>query len=311
MLCKLKVNGTTQLLVLVLTLFVLSGCATFSGLSGSSSHDIDTAPEPTDPTAENETENTPNTAIPLLEPQTTQKEPTNLSTRLLVEEARELACTGALLYKDGNLDDAQANLEAAILNLQLADLPPDMQKIEFFQPYLPDQCSSVDLLKAYNSLLENKTSGLTPMDEIPEVENALGPADRAFIEMEIVRIMEILGENSTRQDELQIFTDEVEKFINYYLTRRRDWFVRSYYRMMKYRDTVDSILSEKRLPSELAYLAFIESGYLYRATSRSRARGIWQFIRSTSRNYGLKVGRGHDERLDPIKSTISDRKSVV
>ena len=50
---------------------------------------------------------------------------------------------------------------------------------------------------------------------------------------------------------------------------------------MKYRDTVDTVMSEKRLPSELAYLAFIESGYMYRATSRAQARGVWQFIRST------------------------------
>jgi membrane-bound lytic murein transglycosylase D len=81
--------------------------------------------------------------------------------------------------------------------------------------------------------------------------------------------------------------------------------------MMKYRDTVDTILAEKRLPPELAYLAFIESGYMYRATSRSRARGIWQFIRSTGRNYGLKIRRGTDERLDPIKATIAAREYLL
>ncbi|MCD4654876.1 LysM peptidoglycan-binding domain-containing protein, partial [bacterium] len=123
--------------------------------------------------------------------------------------------------------------------------------------------------------------------------------------------MEILGEDSSRKDELTIFTDEVEKFINYYLTARKDWLERSYYRMMKYRDTVDAIFAEKRLPSELAYLAFMESGYMYRATSRSKARGIWQFIRSTGRNYGLKVGRGIDERLDPLKATIAAREYLL
>lgn len=235
----------------------------------------------------------------------------NLSTRMLVEEARELACTGALKYKDGNLDEARANLDAAILNLQLADLPEDMQSIGFFQPYLPETCGNVDLQKAYDSIQEIKPDGLVASEDIPDAGDAFAPADRAFIEMEIVRLMEILGEDSSRQDELDIFTDEVTKFINYYVTARRDWFDRSYYRMMKYRDTVDAIMAEKRLPPELAYLAFIESGYMYRATSRARARGIWQFIRSTGRNYGLKIGRGVDERLDPVKSTIAAREYLL
>jgi len=235
----------------------------------------------------------------------------NLSTRMLVEEARALACTGALKYKEGNLDEARANLDAAILNLQLADLPEDMQSIGFFQPYLPESCGNVDLQKAYDSIEAMKPDGLVPSEEIPDAGDAFAPADRAFIEMEIVRLMEILGEDSSRQDELDIFTDEVSDFLNYYVTVKRDWFERSYYRMMKYRDTVDTIMTEKRLPPELAYLAFIESGYMYRATSRSQARGIWQFIRSTGRNYGLKVGRGIDERLDPIKATIAAREYLL
>lgn len=235
----------------------------------------------------------------------------NLSTRLLVDEARELACTGAIMYRDGRLEEAHANLEAAILNLQLADLPADMQAISFFQPYLPEQCRTVNLKKAYDSLNATKSNSPFSSDDVPEALDAFGASDRAFIEMEIVRLMEIFGEDSSRQDELDIFTEEVEKFINYYLTKKRGWFERSYYRMLKYRDTTDGILAEKRLPPELAYLAFIESGYMYRATSRAQARGIWQFIRSTGRNYGLKVGRGIDERLDPIKATIAAREYLL
>ncbi|MBN1295247.1 LysM peptidoglycan-binding domain-containing protein [bacterium] len=235
----------------------------------------------------------------------------SLSTRMLVEEARELACTGALQYKEGNLEGAQSNLDAAVLNLQLADLPDYMQSIGFFQPYLPSECASVDLQKAYESILAMKPDDPVPSENIPDAGDAFKPADRAFIEMEIVRLMELLGENSSREDELDVFTSEVTDFINYFLTTKREWFERSYYRMMKYRDTVDTIMSEKRLPSELSYLAFIESGYMYQATSRSQARGIWQFIRSTGRNYGLKIGTGVDERLDPIKSTIAAREYLL
>ena len=57
------------------------------------------------------------------------------------------------------------------------------------------------------------------------------------------------------------------------------------------------------LPEDLAYLAFLESGYNPLAVSRSRAVGMWQFISSTGRNYGLRQDWWVDERMDPQKST--------
>lgn len=235
----------------------------------------------------------------------------NLSTRQLVDEARALACTGAVQFRDGDLDEALANLEAALMNLQLADLPEDMQAIAFFQPYLPEICRSVDLDKAYTSLRDLRDRETTYPDEVPDAGDVFSPSDTVFIEMEIRRFMEILGENCNREDEMEVFVDEVENFINYFLTSRRDWFERSYYRMLKYRQTIEEIMSEKRIPGELSYLAFIESGYMYRATSRSNARGIWQFINSTGKNYGLNISGGIDERLDPIRATIAAREYLL
>jgi membrane-bound lytic murein transglycosylase D len=235
----------------------------------------------------------------------------NLSTRQLVDEARALACTGAVQFRDGELDESLANLEAALMNLQLADLPEDMQTITFFQPFLPEICRSVDLDKAYTSLRDLRDRETTYPDEVPDAGDVFSPSDIAFIEMEIRRFMEILGENCNREDEMAVFIDEVENFINYFLTSRRDWFERSYYRMLKYRHTIEEIMSEKRMPGELVYLAFIESGFMYRATSRSNARGIWQFINSTGRNYGLKISGGVDERLDPIRATIAAREYLL
>lgn len=234
-----------------------------------------------------------------------------LSTRLLVDEARSLACTGAVQYKNGEFDEAIANFEAALLNLQLADLPEDMQSVAFFQPYLPDICRSVDLDKAYTSLQEASAREQLLLEEIPDAGDAFSQIDRAFIEMELKRFMEILGENCSNEEEMAIFADEVEDFINYFLTVKREWFERSYQRMIKYRQTIDRIMTEKRIPPELSYLAFVESGYMFRATSRSKARGIWQFMPSTGKHYGLKINRGVDERLDPVKSTIAAREYLL
>lgn len=62
-------------------------------------------------------------------------------------------------------------------------------------------------------------------------------------------------------------------------------------------------LAARGMPLDLIYLAMIESGFNSRATSPAAATGIWQFIPSTGRRYGLRVDRFVDERRDPWKAT--------
>jgi membrane-bound lytic murein transglycosylase D len=63
---------------------------------------------------------------------------------------------------------------------------------------------------------------------------------------------------------------------------------------------------EKRgLPTELALLPFIESGFDPRATSTAQAAGIWQFVPGTATRYKLRVDTGKDERRDVIASTTA------
>jgi len=54
---------------------------------------------------------------------------------------------------------------------------------------------------------------------------------------------------------------------------------------------------------ELVNLAFIESDVNPRATSPAMAAGIWQFVPSTARSYGMRTTAALDERRDPEKST--------
>jgi peptidoglycan lytic transglycosylase D len=235
-----------------------------------------------------------------------------LSSRELIEEALKMVNEGAKQYLRGNRVDALTNLDAAMLNLQLVDLPNGMRQIEFFQPYLSESVRTVDLRVIFAELKQTEQPDDVVISE-PETfpEKPFTGTDEQFIESEILRIMEHLGAEPPKPEDLTVFNREVEHFIRYYQDKRRDWFERSYYRMLKYQGTVDRIFTEKRLPSELNYLAFIESGYLYRATSRAKARGIWQFIRSTGRHYGLSIGTHKDERLDPIKSTVAAREYLL
>jgi len=65
---------------------------------------------------------------------------------------------------------------------------------------------------------------------------------------------------------------------------------------------VDAV--EKRgMPTELALLPMIESAYNPTALSSARASGIWQFIPSTGRVYGLDQNAWYDERRDVVQAT--------
>ena len=74
-------------------------------------------------------------------------------------------------------------------------------------------------------------------------------------------------------------------------------------RMNKYSDMITAKLDERGMPHDLIYLAMIESRFNPTAKSHASAVGMWQFMASTARRYGLKVGGGVDQRKDPAAST--------
>jgi membrane-bound lytic murein transglycosylase D len=62
-------------------------------------------------------------------------------------------------------------------------------------------------------------------------------------------------------------------------------------------------ISKKNLPQTLFYIAVAESLLNPYDSSSKYAKGVWQFIPSTARNYGLRIDSYIDERRDPVKST--------
>lgn len=67
---------------------------------------------------------------------------------------------------------------------------------------------------------------------------------------------------------------------------------------------VDEI-AKRNFPMEIALVPIIESSYLASANSHKGAAGIWQFIPSTGKNYGLKQTFWYDGRRDIAASTIA------
>lgn len=67
---------------------------------------------------------------------------------------------------------------------------------------------------------------------------------------------------------------------------------------------IDTILERFNIPNDFKYLAVIESS-LQNVTSPSNAKGYWQFLEGTGKEYGLTINREVDERLHIEKSTIA------
>ncbi len=74
-------------------------------------------------------------------------------------------------------------------------------------------------------------------------------------------------------------------------------------RANKYFPELSPILKRNGIPEDLLYLACVESMLNPRAYSPAKAAGLWQFIPSTARQYGLEVNEWVDERYNIEKET--------
>ncbi len=100
-----------------------------------------------------------------------------------------------------------------------------------------------------------------------------------------------------------IMNERVKNCILYYQTVARDAFAKHLSRSTKYLPLFKKVFTEYGIPTDIIYLASVESGYSPHAYSWARAMGLWQFISSTGKMYNLKRSWWYDERKDPIKST--------
>ncbi len=75
-------------------------------------------------------------------------------------------------------------------------------------------------------------------------------------------------------------------------------------RANKYFPVIEPILKEQGVPDDFKYLAVIESG-LTNAVSPAGARGFWQILQGTAREYGLEVNDNVDERYHLEKATLA------
>lgn len=101
------------------------------------------------------------------------------------------------------------------------------------------------------------------------------------------------------------YNDVVQKFIDRYSGRLR----RSVSIMLGaqnfYMPTFEEALESYGLPLELKYLPVIESALNPNAVSHVGATGLWQFMLTTGKQYGLEINSLVDERRDPVRASYA------
>ncbi|GGZ19726.1 murein transglycosylase [Echinicola pacifica] len=70
----------------------------------------------------------------------------------------------------------------------------------------------------------------------------------------------------------------------------------------RYLPEIEKILAQYKIPNDFKYVAIIESG-LMNVVSPADARGFWQFMSGTAKDFGLEVNKEVDERYDYIQAT--------
>jgi membrane-bound lytic murein transglycosylase D len=217
----------------------------------------------------------------------------------LVAQAENLYQAGLADYHAGKTNDARQNFNRALNSLLESKLDirsDDRLEKEFDR-----------IVQGVNEVYPGGTSGETEAAQEPQQKSEPAPIDelnglapsadaktRAKAEEEI---------KNTNSDLPLMMTDEVAGYISYFSGHGRGVFVRALARSGRYRDMMLPILAKEGIPQDLIYLAQAESGFHPLAVSRVGARGIWQFMASRGRGYGLHHSMWVDDRQDPEKST--------
>jgi membrane-bound lytic murein transglycosylase D len=202
-------------------------------------------------------------------------------------------------YHAGNQDEAKKDFDAALNELLGSnyDVRSDDRLGKEFER----------IVKGVNDLYPGGTSteADASQDQQQKVEpapidvtNGMTPSADASTKAKVEQQIK-----NTHSDLPLMMTDQVAGYIAYFSNRGRGVFERALARSGRYRTMMLSILKEEGVPQDLIYLAQAESGFHPHAVSRVGARGIWQFMASRARGYGLSHNMYVDDRQDPEKST--------
>jgi len=219
-----------------------------------------------------------------------QNDPWEQQTRQMVDELLEASRT---LADEGRTEEALDRIDEALC--EALEPPPDLPLSASYLDWLAGLLAEADALEEDLDLLaaagpDGELVDLPPLEIPPDDEIAVAQPPGSLLPpsdfpLELNPTVDRFVEAMTREGE---YRRRIERGLS---------------RAGPYLPMIRNKLEQAGLPEDLAYLPLIESAFSNTAYSRARAHGMWQFISSTGRHYGLAVGSLVDERRDPELST--------
>ena len=214
----------------------------------------------------------------------------------LLEQARQYyvsALSTAATTDQKNISGTVSNFESALRIINNLSYYPGIEQNE---AYAELEKSIIDDYKKY-------------VDSLPEL-----PVDVSFAALEEwmgKSMQEIqISENKNTIKPYIIAADVplevnsyVQQWLDYFNGRGRKHMEVWLQRSGRYFPLMTKIFEEEQVPKQLLYLSMVESGLNPAARSWASAVGMWQFVKSTGRLYGLESNFYFDDRRDPSKST--------
>lgn len=214
---------------------------------------------------------------------------------------------GLQAMRSGNADQAEWEFDAALEMLLDGNLSAHSgARLLGSTPVSPYPLSPwLDALANPTHTFTTESAPPGNVEEPPlESPALLGPEDvQAVTGTQSEEATPLPEPDTGKHDIPVVFNDQVKTFVHYFQTQKWGVITRAFERASRYLPMMRQIFREKGLPEDLLNLAFIESAVNPRATSRVKAAGIWQFMPSTGRLYGMQSSWWLDERRDPEKST--------
>lgn len=171
----------------------------------------------------------------------------------------------------------------------------------------------------YNDNEGKSAAGLNPEDYTPEISDSLLSLWylHKMTNTEEIEVYDMDSVKFSSNVSDQVYIDRI-KAMNSFITLPYNDIVRNYIILYSeklsekmsdvlglceyYMPIFDEIFNKYEIPEELKAMAVIESAMNPLAVSRAGAKGMWQFMYSTAKLYGLNINSFVDERMDPVKS---------
>lgn len=203
----------------------------------------------------------------------------------------------------------------SLLSLSFAG-PDELSLWDYIEP-LPQKQLQAEKASSASSLEEGIILDMEDGDE-PNIEQKESDASQRYFLLEdsdalVISLyknpqktLEEPSKDKIKKERFDIpvdYNDDVQRWVRYFSGPGHKYYQRWLNRAPEFTTMMKEKLNAANLPEDLVYLSMIESGYSTHAYSSAAAVGLWQFIRPTGREMGMRVDEWIDERRDPELAT--------